>query len=52
MSDASSSRLCMDKPASKEIAHVLGIATPKSITFDAASVPLADEVIYKLGSYW
>ena len=49
-SDASSSRLCMDKPACKEIAHVLGIATPKSITFDAASVPLADEVIYKLGS--
>ena len=49
-SDASSSRLCMDKPACKEIAIFLDIATPKSITFDATNIPLADEVIYKLGS--
>ena len=49
-SDAVSSRLCMDKAESKEIARVLNIATPESITFDAANVPIADEVISKLGS--
>ncbi len=49
-SDAVSSRLCMDKAESKEIARVLNIATPGSITFDAANVPIADEVISKLGS--
>lgn len=49
-SDASSSHICMDKAASKEIAHELKITTPKSITFDGSNVPLADEVITKMGS--
>jgi D-alanine-D-alanine ligase len=49
-SDASSSRICMDKAASKEIARELKITTPNSITFDGSNVPLADEVITKLGS--
>lgn len=49
-SDAESSRLCMDKAATKKVAEDLGIAVPKAITFDGAQAPLADEVIKELGA--
>ncbi len=49
-SDARSSRLCMDKVASKEVVRELGIPTPEWWAFDGAEAPLADEVIARLGA--
>ena len=49
-SDAVSSALCMDKMSAKECADALGIKTAESLTFDASSIPLADDIINKLGS--
>ena len=48
-SDAASSRLCMDKVASKSIAREQKVPTPESMEFDGAEAPLADDVIEKLG---
>ena len=49
-SDATASRLCMDKVATKKIARELHIAVPEAIAFEGASAPLADTVIDQLGS--
>ena len=49
-SDSASSRLCMDKAATKEVARALNIPTPLWMTFDAAETPLADSVIEQLGA--
>lgn len=48
-SGAVASSLCMDKAASKALARKLGVPTPKSMTFDGAAPPLADDVIEALG---
>lgn len=45
-----SSRLCLDKVASKTIAHKQSIPTPEWMSFDALEKPLADDVIRQLGS--
>jgi len=49
-SDASASRLCMDKAETKERARAAGLRTPEGLTFDGREAPLADEVIRRLGS--
>jgi len=49
-SDARSSRLCMDKAATKAIAQKHGIGVPRAIDFEAANTPLADDVIRELGA--
>lgn len=49
-SDSVSSRLCMDKAATKEKARERGITVPEAIHFDGADAPLADSVIEKLGA--
>ncbi|MDQ8195601.1 D-alanine--D-alanine ligase [Coraliomargarita sp. SDUM461004] len=49
-SDARSSRLCMDKAATKAIARDLQIAVPAAMTFDGSAAPLADTVIERLGA--
>ncbi len=49
-SDATASRLCMDKAATKAIARDLKIAVPEALTFDGAKAPLADDVIAQLGA--
>lgn len=48
-SDASASRLCMDKVATKAIARELELPTPAFMEFDGAKAPLADDVIAQLG---
>jgi D-alanine-D-alanine ligase len=49
-SDAAVSRLCMDKVATKAIAHDLQIPTPESVEFDGAKALLADDIISRLGT--
>ena len=49
-SNAVSSALCMDKILAKERVEALGIKTAESLFFDANTIPLADEIIEKLGS--
>ena len=49
-SDADSSTLCMDKSIAKERVEALGVKTAESLSFDGNSIPLADDVIKKLGS--
>lgn len=49
-SDAASSRLCMDKAATKEVALELRVPTPQWLVFDAMQTPLADDVIERFGS--
>lgn len=49
-SDAASSRLCMNKTATKAIARDLQIGVPEAIAFDGANAPLADDVIAQLGT--
>jgi D-alanine-D-alanine ligase len=49
-SDAASSRLCMDKAATKQIAREQGIPVPEALSFDGAATPLADAVIEQLGA--
>ena len=49
-SDADSSALCMDKCITKERVEALGVKTAESLSFDANTIPLADDVIKKLGS--
>lgn len=48
-SGAEASRLCMDKDRTKRIARELGVLVPDGMAFAGASVPLADEVIERLG---
>jgi len=49
-SNAVSSALCMDKILAKERVEALGIKTAESLFFDANTIPLADDIIEKLGS--
>ena len=49
-SDADSSALCMDKSIAKERVEALGVKTAESLSFDGNTIPLADDVIKKLGS--
>lgn len=49
-SDAASSALCMDKSNAKERVKALGIRTAESLTFNGSTIPIADNVIKKLGS--
>ena len=49
-SNAVSSALCMDKILAKERVEALGIKTAESLFFDANTIPLADDIIQKLGS--
>ena len=49
-SDAVSSALCMDKSIAKERVEALGVKTAESLSFDGNTIPLADDVIKKLGS--
>ena len=49
-SDAASSALCMDKSIAKERVEALGVKTAESHSFDGNTIPLADDVIKKLGS--
>ena len=49
-SDADSSALCMDKSIAKERVQALGVKTAESLSFDGNTIPLADDVIKKLGS--
>ena len=49
-SDADSSALCMDKSIAKERVEALGVMTAESLSFDGNTIPLADDVIKKLGS--
>jgi D-alanine-D-alanine ligase len=49
-SNAVSSALCMDKILAKERVEALGIKTAESLFFDANTIPLADNIIEKLGS--
>ena len=49
-SDAVSSALCMDKSIAKERVEALGIKTAESLSFNGNTIPLADDVIKKLGS--
>ena len=49
-SDAESSALCMDKSIAKERVQALGVKTAESLSFDGNTIPLADNVIKKLGS--
>ena len=49
-SDADSSTLCMDKSIAKERVQALGVKTAESLSFDGNTIPLADDVIKKLGS--
>ena len=49
-SDADSSALCMDKCITKERVEALGVKTAESLSFDGNTIPLADDVIKKLGS--
>ena len=48
-SNAVSSALCMDKILAKERVEALGIKTAESLFFDANTIPLADDIIEKLG---
>lgn len=48
-SDASASKLCMDKIATKGVASTCSVPTPEAISFDGDDVPLADDVIAQLG---
>ena len=49
-SDAVSSALCIDKSIAKERVEALGVKTAESLSFDGNTIPLADDVIKKLGS--
>lgn len=49
-SNAVSSALCMDKILAKERVEALGIKTAESLFFDSNTIPLADDIIEKLGS--
>jgi len=49
-SNTVSSALCMDKILAKERVEALGIKTAESLFFDANTIPLADDIIEKLGS--
>ena len=49
-SDAVSSALCMDKSIAKERVKALGVKTAESLSFDGNTIPLADDIIKKLGS--
>lgn len=49
-SGAAASRLCMAKDQAKAIATQLGIPSPKGLTFNGATAPLADDVIDQLGT--
>ena len=49
-SGADSSALCMDKSIAKERVEALGVKTAESLSFDGNTIPLADDVIKKLGS--
>ena len=49
-SDADSSALCIDKSIAKERVQALGVKTAESLSFDGNTIPLADDVIKKLGS--
>jgi len=49
-SNAVSSALCMDKILAKKRVEAMGIKTAESLFFDANTIPLADEIIEKLGS--
>ena len=49
-SDADSSALCMDKSIAKERVEALGVKTAESLSFDGNTIPLANDVIKKLGS--
>jgi len=49
-SNAVSSALCMDKILAKERVEALGIKTAESLFFDSNTMPLADDIIEKLGS--
>ena len=49
-SDAVSSALCMDKSIAKERVEALGVKTAESLSFDGNTIPLADDIIKKLGS--
>jgi D-alanine-D-alanine ligase len=48
-SDATSSALCMDKMLAKDRVETLGIKTAESLSFDADTIPLADDIIKVLG---
>ena len=48
-SDAQASRLCMDKDLTKQLARELGVRVPEGMAFSGDAVPLADEVIERLG---
>lgn len=48
-SDANSSALCMDKLLAKQGVEAIGLRTAESLAFDVDSIPLADDVIRKLG---
>ena len=48
-SDADSSTLCIDKSIAKERVEALGVKTAESLSFDGNTIPLADDVIKKLG---
>ena len=49
-SGAESSRVCMDKGRTKEIAKDLGVAVPKGEVFAGDTVPLADDLMERLGA--
>ena len=48
-SDSSASGLCMNKYATKKVAHKLGLMTPKGIYFSGQKIPPADKFIEELG---
>lgn len=48
-SGSKASRLCMDKDRTKQIARDLGVLVPEGMAFTGNAVPLADEVIDRLG---
>ena len=49
-SDARSSRLCMDKAASKQLSMQVAVPTARAVYFEGGNAPLADDVIRELGN--